>query len=401
MNSSTGHRRTRMVWDVERETITIALDDGREITMPSDQPYDPELGIRRIAYEQGEHTMTLDLVEGRQVMVEIGGRDTALSLAGRTVVYLDQNQWIKLAQYRHTPDKLRPAERDAAAVVIDQVEAGRVVLPLSGAHLAESGSARTRYRATLVPLMLELSRGWQMRNPLRVRADELRALLTARRLGTPLSAPRTGPAVFTLDPGMLFADYPEAQHIADLPPELAQLHRRQTWAMGLYSAMLDGEAVDRTVADDLAAKWAASFQDLAGALRDNPAARRDSRTIVFARVMVDMQAHLAQAAAGSGMTPDQFHTWVFGQAADDLATLPYLGAVFEATHIRLRNAGDAWHAHDLTDLLYLACASAYADIVVCENKAADYLTRAWRTCTGGAPLITTLTSLVEKLRPTM
>lgn len=111
-----------------------------------------------------------------------------------------------------------------------------------------------------------------------------------------------------------------------------------------------------------------------------------------------MQAHLAQAAAESGMAPEQFHTWVFDQAVNDLATLPYLGAVFEATHIRLRNAGDAWHAHDLTDMLFLACASAYADIVVCENKAADYLTRAWRTRTGGAPLVTTLTALTENLR---
>ncbi|MEU4746376.1 hypothetical protein AB0G02_38770, partial [Actinosynnema sp. NPDC023658] len=67
---------------MERGTITVALHDGREISMPSDQPYDPEFGIRRIAYVQGEHTITLDLVEGRQVVVEIGGRDAALSRGG-------------------------------------------------------------------------------------------------------------------------------------------------------------------------------------------------------------------------------------------------------------------------------------------------------------------------------
>jgi hypothetical protein len=69
-----------------------------------------------------------------------------------------------------------------------------------------------------------------------------------------------------------------------------------------------------------------------------------------------------------------------------------------ATHTRLRNAGDTWHSHDLNDMLYLACASAYADIVVCEKKAADYLTRAWRDRIGGAPLVTSLSALVERLR---
>jgi hypothetical protein len=49
-------------------------------------------------------------------------------------------------------------------------------------------------------------------------------------------------------------------------------------------------------------------------------------------------------------------------------------------------------------MLYLACARAYTDIVVCERKAADYLTRAWCGRTGGAPLITSSSALVDQLR---
>ncbi|MCC8250387.1 hypothetical protein [Saccharothrix luteola] len=399
MNNESGRRWVRMVLDVERETVTVVLDDGSEVTEPSDQTYDPALGIRRSTYDRVGHTMTLDLVEGRQVTVEIGGPDPVHSLAGRTVVYLDQNQWVKLAQYLHTPHKLQAAEHAAAATVIDWVRTRRIVLPLSAAHATEIGSARPQYRATLVPLMLDLCRGWQMRDPLRVRVDELLALFGARRHRRSFTPQPGAPAVFTLDPGMLFTGYADAT--SSLPLDLDDLQRQLTWVTSLYSAMLDAEAVDRTAAVELAGRWARSFHDLAQELRDNATARRHSRQVVFARIATDMQDHLARAARAAGLTPEQFRTWLAEQGSEDLTALPYLGTVFEATHIRVRNAGDTWHAHDLTDLLYLACASAYADIVVCENKAADYLARAWRGRTGGAPLVTSLAALVTRLQPAM
>ncbi|GAA2698469.1 hypothetical protein LV78_008014 [Actinosynnema pretiosum] len=386
-----------MVVDLERKRLTVVLDDGSEVTEPSEQAYDPALGIRRSTYDRAEHTATLELVEGRQVVAEIGGPDPARSLAGRTVVYLDQNQWIKLAQHLHTPHKLRPAEHDAAATVIDWVRARRIVLPLSAAHVTEIGSARAQYRATLVPLMLELCRGWQMRHPLHVRADELLALFAAHGHGRPFTPSPGVPAVFTLEPGTLFSS--SADPVGAPVSDPGDLHRRLTWVSSLYSAMLDAEAVDRTDAEALSTRWAASFHDLARELRDNPTARQHSRQVVFARLVIDMRDDLARAALTAGVTPERFHNWMTGQGPDDLTTLPYLGTVFEATHTRARNAGDAWHSHDLNDLLFLACASAYADIVVCENKAADYLARAWRGREGGAPLVTSLAALVTRLQP--
>ncbi|MFC5107622.1 hypothetical protein [Kibdelosporangium philippinense] len=80
-----------------------------------------------------------------------------------------------------------------------------------------------------------------------------------------------------------------------------------------------------------------------------------------------------------------------------MSSVPFVGTVYEATHVRLRNAGDAWNSHDLTDVFYLACASAYADVVVCEKKAGDYLTRAWRGRNGGARLVTSLAAAVASL----
>jgi hypothetical protein len=56
-----------------------------------------------------------------------------------------------------------------------------------------------------------------------------------------------------------------------------------------------------------------------------------------------------------------------------------------------------WNDHDLNDLHYLACASAYADVVGCERKAADYLTRAWRGRQGGAPIFKTLVDVVGRV----
>jgi hypothetical protein len=382
-----------MVLDFEHQRGTLIFADGGSATTPLVETYDSRSGIRCVTYEKQRHVMVLDLVEGRRIEAEVGGRPVEESLAGRTVTYLDQNKWIMLAQHLHAPHKLQRPDHEAAAKIIDWARTGRIVLPLSGAHCTEIAPARRQFRETLIPLMLELCRGWQMRNPLRVRADELLTLFSARAAGKYLDTRPRRLDVFTLDPGMLFDDFPEIQ--PNLPPELADLYRRQLGITSLYSALLDEDAIDGTAAEQLSTRWATSFQDLAGELRNNQTARRLSRQVVFSRMLVDLRDDVTRAAQVSDLSPEQFETWLEQQGPDDLTSLPYLGTVFEAIHFRLRDAGDAWHSHDLNDLLYLGCASAYADYVVCEKKTAHYLTRVNRSRDSAATVLTKLTDLVR------
>jgi hypothetical protein len=391
---NTSQQWVQLIQDFEAGTYAVVLSTGERVTVPSGNAYDPSLGLRRSTYDRSTQVLTLELVEGRRVEVEIGaGQEDAL--AGRLRVYLDQNKWVVLAQHLHTPDKLTSAENTAAATVIDWVRQRRIVLPLSEAHWSEIGSARARYRTTLVPLMLDLCRGWQMRSPLQVRTDEL-GVVFAEQVGV---TGRSVREIVTLEPAAIFAEHSGyTLPASSLPPGEAAVDRHLIWATSLYSAMLDDEREERTEAEDLAARWATSFHELAQELRRNTQARSHSARITAMRMIIDMRDDVVRAALGARLAQSQFESWLVNDAYDDLSRLPYLGALCGATHARLRNAGDTWNSHDLTDMIYLACASAYADIVVCEKKAADYLTRAWRGRTGGAPLVTSLSALVERLR---
>ncbi len=146
------------------------------------------------------------------------------------------------------------------------------------------------------------------------------------------------------------------------------MDRHLTWITSLYSAMLDDEREDLTEPDNLAARWATSFHELAQELRRNTTARKHSAQITATRLIIDMQDDVARSALGAGLTQQQFEDWLLHRSQEDLARLPYLGTMYAATHTRLRNADDVWNSHDLTDMIYLACASAYTDIVVCEKR---------------------------------
>ena len=141
----------------------------------------------------------------------------------------------------------------------------------------------------------------------------------------------------------------------------------------------------------------AAYQTLAGELGSNLRARQMSRDVTRAQFIGDLGHELPQAVSASGMTPEQFETWLLEQSEDDIATLPFVGRMRDVMHFRLRNPTEAWEANDLVDMMYLPCATAYADYVVAENQTRHYLQRAQRTRTDGAEVMSTLTELVDHL----
>jgi hypothetical protein len=127
-----------------------------------------------------------------------------------------------------------------------------IVLPLSAAHAFESARKDARQRRELATTMLQLSRGWQMRSPLKVRREELLCNVADFRAGATEFQQRP---VFTLDPDALFStsDYAEKDS-----PE-ADLHARLTWGPALAETLIEDEREDDEVARAKGERWATLY----------------------------------------------------------------------------------------------------------------------------------------------
>lgn len=221
--------------------------------------------------------------------------------------------------------------------------------------------------------MTRLSRGWQMRSPLALRRVELPYALSS---DLALNRDEVRAGLFTLDPNALWGtDLATPDFAAELGDEVGGLITRLTVACSLFEVLLGRDSDYSTEGHAKAAEWAASFEALAQEIRKNPAAKRYRRDVSRMRLIGDIQQDLAASAARVGMTPEEFHEWLDKDAEDGIAKLPALARIRELFDLRLANADDKWEKNDLNDVLYLASAAAYADIVVGEKKFTNLLAR--------------------------
>lgn len=152
--------------------------------------------FRRITFVPAERALILKTPSGEELVVEVlDGQPHRERRAGRPVVYLDQNHWVTLARSLHSPERVSDHEVEAARELIRLARGGRVILPLSSGHMIETARSDRTWRQHLAPLMVALSHGWLMRDPLLVRRSELGAIFAARAGRESLAAP----AVITLD----------------------------------------------------------------------------------------------------------------------------------------------------------------------------------------------------------
>jgi hypothetical protein len=329
-------------------------------------------------------TSTLRLVLGDDIefVVEIG---TVMTSVNRPVVYLDQNQWIDLARARVNSPKVSGERKDACERLIELARNRKVILPLSSAHVVETAKKGGQQRTDLARTMIELSRGWQMRSPLRVREHELNRMLER---GNPATSRWPDIDVFTLLPNAIWTDRHHATlprlDLDDLSDEVRGLTERTAWAVAFAEGLLETESEYSPEGCQLATAWAKSFHDLALHIKSNPKAKGCARDLSRTRFITDMPMDIAQSASDNGLTPEQFDAWLAEGAETDLAAAPALGRIREVLHLRLRNADDIWEANDLIDLLYLATAGAYADVLIGERKTCNYLLRAGGDVTPGS-----------------
>jgi hypothetical protein len=378
--------------DFRDQTMSVEFPDGTQITEGRSGITEVETsGISRFSFNAPHRELEFTLPGDQIVTVEIGaGGATDFPPPGVPVVYLDQLHWVSMARHEWAPEKLTEEQRDAVGRLIAHAREKRIILPLAAAHMTETMPTDGRWRRHLAGTMLEFSRGWVMRNPVRVRHEEIRASLEGRE---PVAR-----GVFTLQPWELFTE--DLSRTA--PPETAvpgwdEVFPRLTAVSAIYSSMISDEKVDLSDGLTRASAWATSHNDLAKFLRADRASRERGVAVARARLLADLGTELAHAARQSGIDPEAFAAWLAGPSQSAIRAMPYLGRLEQLLVHRLRNADDKWESNDLNDMNFLGCAAGYADLVVGEKKTTAYLHRADKTLGRRAIVCRTLTEAIDHL----
>lgn len=352
--------------DRVNSTATFLRSDGKEATLPlPSATREPTSAIARMTWALGPALLQFETTGGDQIVAELPQTTDLAPRRNRLVIYLDQNHWSTVANTIHAPEKVRvQAEREAAQHIIDLALARKIILPMSAAHLSETckwTDKDARYRLALT--ILQLSAGWQMRDPLDVRRFELRKSFVARFKHFELSQP----AVFTLEPDAVHGDSRGVRRYEpseDLPKEAAFAVRALTCVSGNFDVMLDSEPVEMGESPG----WVDKLQRFTGWMacepRD-PGRRRQRTNLMF---ITDLGRELAEEAHRAGITPEEMSEWTRHCSDTDISELPSLGLFREVLHEKLLNPGTRWETNDVTDLMYLPCAAGYADHVVGENS---------------------------------
>lgn len=349
----------------------------------------------RTTYRVSSRTLEAVTASGSRLVFEIDdGSPMVDRFAGRTIVYLDQNKWIALAQFRHSPDKIPQAERKAVAEFTRLAESGEFILPFSTAHMMETGSTGGKWRSEVAPVIARLCRGWFMTDPLIMRRIELASVLCP---GGQAETARSW-EVFTLN-GHYF-DLGQAagrSQASETPTALNELLSTLSLVEAIFGVLVEGAPTSSQLAKIAANGWARHHQNLAEVLRDDNARRSDSRSYSLEHFLRDLQPELRAAATACKIPDTELNAWSRSSAEQDIAQLPYLGLLRDVTHFRLRNAGDEWERNDLIDLNFLSCAAAYADQVIGEKHTIGLLQRASRTRTACAQLHRTFAGALEAI----
>lgn len=363
------------VIDRATSTITLVRSDKKEATFLSRaSPFEATSRIARMSYAPDASSVYLETIHGEDIFAELPTIDDPAPHQGRPVVYLDQKDWSALANARYDPTKVPDAERHAAEKLIAWARNKEILLPMSSGHMAETckwTKDEERYRLALT--IVQLSSGWQMRDPLDVRRFELRQSFTNRFKHVGLQPLE----VFTLEPHAIHGETRGQEHpeVPDgFPPDIALAFQALLSVSATFDTMLDAYPV----AMDPRPGWVARnqrFTDwLAGEKSRSSLQKRQSIDAFF---IADTQTEIAEEAFRSGITPSEMSQWVLNERDGQVAVMPCLGLFRETLQgMNLNNV--RWEDNHLTDLIYLTCAAGYADYVVAERSLAGYMQQAMK-----------------------
>lgn len=376
--------------DIRKRTCRIGLDGQfTDVPFPDHEVFD-STSFSYMATDFSMRTVTLRGSLGVDLVAELGypGGDEAM-LANRPVVYLDQLHWVTLARSLWTPKKLSSTERAAAETLIGLARQEALVLPISSANLVEATRTFGLRREQLATTILELSRGWKMRNPVSVRMDEISNDL--RQAENPAAE-----GVFTLDPKLFFTEESKVLDTSGIPESLRDSFERAITIQSVYETMLEDTAIPAPEGIERATKWAEKHESIAADMAARGVGKQDAIIETRDHLLADFSQEIELVIDDLGLSSDEISNWIATRRNNGFGGLPYMGRAEAVLFNRLRNPGDQWHHNDLFDLNFLECAAAYADVVVGEKKTSHYLNREIGA-TSGAAVFAKLPAAVDHL----
>ncbi|MEU0450994.1 hypothetical protein [Streptomyces tendae] len=348
----------------------LTRSDGKEARLPLEpSPFEDTSVLDRLDFSPAYGALLATTQSGDQVLFEVPLEEAGYQLAGRLVVYLDQNQWSLLSNAGRGTETSNDADRVAARKLKEWVEQRRIVLPASAGHYFETGKRfSTDKRYALGLTILQYSRGWQMRDPLQVRRNELHDAFCHRmdRPGSVRSAP-----VFTLAPDALYA--PTRWTGTELTPTPQNRLAFQTEALRAACASIDVMLDTQRVEEGPDTGWVEASQSFSDWLDELDQDSQQKRRAIDIHIVKDLQQELAEEAAAADVPEELFRQWGFKGLVRAIGGSPAVGLFREMLQSRHLNKGTTWRRNDLTDMVYLSCAAGYADFVVCEKHMRDPL----------------------------
>jgi len=357
--------------DLRRRTLSTRLSTAHVATIPMPSGMlEMDTNIERVRMSPGSNELAIGLPGGEVAYVEL--RETRRPVselrAGRPVVYLDQNHWSAIAAARFGHGTVSRDEARAADCLIELVEAKEILLPVSGAHLVETTPQYGQRRIALATTVLQLGRGWQMRNPVHVRVDEILSLIQGRQ--------RVAADVFAPQADRIFSSSEASfEVVTEVDQRFEDLIARVPQILGLYDAVVDPEAIPDEGGDAAAAAWAAKFAGLAVQLHAAGESAEMVRRVANGNLLVDLLDDVMRVALLAKITPEEVINRLT-TPDDPVSRMPFLAQMRQLLFARLRNKTQKWEANDLMDILFLTCAAGYADIVVAERTTITYLRQA-------------------------
>lgn len=385
-----------VIWDIDERRFLIRVKDGRMFTAAAPPNDDPERAIVRVVYLWHDRHIGFETNRGDHLLGIMPSRHNLAPVDGRPIVYLDQNHWSTLAKMSRAPGRVPEVERKAALELIALVEAGKIILPISAAHHSETSQwvdDDSRYQLALT--MLRLSRGWQMRDPLAIWAEELQRGIAIHAGAEPSSSA----PVFTLEPWVIHDAEAHSTVWADdsaqrgLPADLEFAFQSALSTIVYFDLLLSTAPIHREASHG----WRAKQQRTTDALAADHRPKTQKRQLAYAFALEDLSREMAKAAAHTNVSTVAFDKWLRSIWNKKVIETPAVGifcSMFMDKHLNPRTK---WQDNDLNDLFYLSAAAGYANHIVAERHTTGLIAQASKRLNASLAAHRSITDLMANL----
>jgi hypothetical protein len=193
--------------------------------------------------------------------------------------------------------------------------------------------------------------------------------------------------VFSLTAGAMDTNK-RVSDTSGLAPAVAALVDRMTSFSAIYDVLMHPDKVPSPKPG-----WHEHYNNVS---RDPEFQAREARQKAIdgrAMAIVDVAPEAISIAQQLGIAaPERVSVALY----EELSSMPFMRLYGDVIGHRLAIRAK-WEPNDLVDILFLGCAAAYADVVVAERVATNYLQRAWGDRDTECPVVAKLPDAVDRL----